>query len=128
MGSNHIQKRSRYDANLMYSVLCNFNTGGTFPPEEYKLQNRFRKNLTFNVLGSYHKRQISNPPTPLPPMFKTAKSQIHYRRYQPNLTLDFGGYDHWRLWILAGTGLTVLKFGVCGCRPNALRGKLRRKC
>ena len=34
--------------------------------------------------GSYHKRKISNPPTPLPPMFKTAKFQIHQRRYQPN--------------------------------------------
>jgi len=36
--------------------------------------------------GSYHKRQISNPPTPLPLMFKTAKFQIRQRRYQPNLT------------------------------------------
>ena len=38
--------------------------------------------------GSYHKRQISNPPTPLPPIFKTAKFQIHQRqrRFQPNLT------------------------------------------
>jgi len=55
-------------------------------------------------------------------MFKTAKFQIRQRRYQPNLTypiltFDFGGYDHWRLWILAGTALAVLKFGVCGYRP-----------
>jgi len=28
------------------------------------------------LTGSYHKRQISNPPTPLPPMFKTAKVQF----------------------------------------------------
>ena len=38
-------------------------------------------------LGSYHKRQISNLPTPLPPMFKTAKFEIRRRRYQPNLWL-----------------------------------------
>jgi len=62
---------------------------------------------------SYHKRQITNPPTPLPPMFKIAKFQIRHRRYQPNLTFDFGGYDYWRLWILTGTALAVLKFGVC---------------
>jgi len=52
-------------------------------------------------------------------MFKTVKFQTHQRRYQPNLTLpnltfDFGGYDYWRLWILAGKALAVLKFGVCG--------------
>jgi len=37
----------------------------------------------------------------------------------PNLTFDCGGYDYWRLWMLAGTAFTVLKF-VCGCRqaPN----------
>jgi len=29
-----------------------------------------------NHRGSYHKRQISNPSTPLPPVFKTAKFQI----------------------------------------------------
>jgi len=56
-------------------------------------------------------------------MFKTTKFQIHQRRYQPNLTytnliFDFGGYDYWRLWILAGTALAVLKFGVFGCRPT----------
>jgi len=56
-------------------------------------------------------------------MFKTAKFQIHQRRYQPNLTLpnlafDFGGYDYLRLWILAGKALAVFKFGVCGCRPG----------
>jgi len=68
-------------------------------------------------LGSDHKRPISNPPTPLPPMFKTAKFQICQRCYQPNLPFDFGGYDYWRLWILAGTALADLKFGVCGCRP-----------
>jgi len=43
---------------------------------------------------SYHKRKISNPPTPLPPMFKTAKFQIRQRHYQPNPTFDFGGYDY----------------------------------
>jgi len=63
-------------------------------------------------VDSYHKRQVSNPPTPLPPMYKTAKFQIRQRRCQPNLTLanltfDFGGYDHWRSWILAGTALAV---------------------
>jgi len=51
-------------------------------------------------------------------MFKTAKFQTRQRRYQPNLTFDLGGYDYWRLWILAGTALAVLKFGVCGCRPT----------
>jgi len=45
-----------------------------------------------------------------------AKYQIRQRRYQPNLT--FGGYDYWRLWILAGTVLAVLKFGVRGCHPK----------
>jgi len=39
-----------------------------------------------NLTGSYHKRQILNPPTSLPPMSKTAKFQIRQRRYQPNLT------------------------------------------
>jgi len=33
----------------------------------------------FPETGSYHKRQISNPPTPLPPMFKTAKVQFRQR-------------------------------------------------
>jgi len=52
-----------------------------------------------------------------------AKFLIRQRRYQrnlalPNLTFDFGGYDHWRLWILAGTALAVPKFGVCGCHPK----------
>jgi len=47
-------------------------------------------------------------PPPLPPMFKIAKFQIRLRRHQPNLTFDFGGYDYWRLWILAGTALAVL--------------------
>jgi len=61
-------------------------------------------------------------------MFRTAKFQIRQRRYQPNLTLsnltlssltfDFGGYDYWRLWILAGTALSGLKFGIRGCRPE----------
>jgi len=37
-----------------------------------------------------------------------------------NLTFDFGGYDYWRLWILEGTALAVLKLGVCGCRPPAI--------
>jgi len=46
-------------------------------------QRRYQPNLT----GSYHKRQISNLPAPLPPMFKPAKFQIRQRRYQPNLTL-----------------------------------------
>jgi len=46
-----------------------------------------------------------------------------FSRYQPNLTIpnltfDFGSYDYWRLWILAGTALAVLNFGVCGCRPS----------
>jgi len=50
-------------------------------------------------------------------MFKTAKFQSCQRRYQPNLTFDFGGYDYWRLWMLAGTALAVLTFGACGCRP-----------
>jgi len=50
-------------------------------------------------------------------MFKTAKFQIRQRRYQPNLSFDFGGNDYWRFWILAGTALAVLNFGVCGCRP-----------
>jgi len=50
-------------------------------------------------------------------MFKTAKFQIRQRRYQPNLTFDFGGYDYWRLSILAGTALAVLKLGVGGCHP-----------
>jgi len=49
-----------------------------------------------------------------------AKFQIRLRRYQPNLTFDCGGYDYWRLWILASTALTALKFGVCGCRPNVI--------
>jgi len=44
-----------------------------------------------------------------------AKFQVRQRRYQPNLTFYIGGYDYWRLWILAGTVLVVLKFGVCGC-------------
>jgi len=35
-------------------------------------------------LGSYHKRQILNPRTPLPPMVKSAKFQIRQRSYQPN--------------------------------------------
>jgi len=59
-------------------------------------------------------------------MFKTAKFQIRQRRYQsnltyltePNLTFDFGGYVYWRVGILAGTALAVLKFGVCGYRPT----------
>jgi len=46
-----------------------------------------------------------------------AKFQICQRRYQPNLTFYFGGYDYWRLLILAGTALAVLKFSVCACRP-----------
>jgi len=57
-------------------------------------------------------------------MFKTAKFQIRQRRYQPNVTVDFGGYDYWRLWALAGTALAVLKFGVCGCRPSETQGTL----
>jgi len=47
-----------------------------------------------------------------------AKFQSRQRRYHHNLTFDFGGYDYWRLWVLAGTTLAVLKFGVCGCRPK----------
>jgi len=39
--------------------------------------------------GSYHKGQISNPLTMLPPMFETAKFQIRQRRYQPDLTLPY---------------------------------------
>jgi len=35
-------------------------------------------------------------------VFETAEFQIHQSRYQPNLTFDFGDYDYWRLWILAG--------------------------
>jgi len=70
--------------------------------------------------GSYQ-RQISKPPTPLPPMFKTAKFQI---RQRSNLTFEFGGYDYWRLWILVGMALVVLKFEVCGCRPKI---ELKRK-
>jgi len=71
-------------------------------------------------MGSFHKRQVKNLPTPIL-MLKTTKIQIRQRRYQPNLTLpnltfEFGGYDYWRLWILAVTTLAVLKFGVCGCR------------
>jgi len=49
-------------------------------------------------------------------LFKTAKFQICQRRYQPNLTFDFGGYDYWHLRILANTALVVLKFGV-GAAP-----------
>ena len=30
-------------------------------------------------------------------MFKTAEFQIRQRRYQPNLTCDFGSYDYWRI-------------------------------
>jgi len=45
-------------------------------------------------LGSYHKRQISNPPTLLPPMLKSLRFQICQRPCQPNLTFDFGGYDY----------------------------------
>jgi len=37
------------------------------------------------TMRRYHKRQISNSPTPLPPMLKTANFQIRQRRYQPNL-------------------------------------------
>jgi len=73
-------------------------------------------NYTPKNLGSYHNRQISNPPTPLQPI--TVKFQICQRHYQPNLTFDFGAYDYWRLWILAGTALVVLKFDVCGYRPK----------
>jgi len=43
-----------------------------------------------------------------------AKFLIRQRRYQPNLTFDFGGYDYWRLWILVGTALAVLKFAFVG--------------
>jgi len=50
-----------------------------------------------------------------------AKFQIRQRRYQPNLTFDFGGYDYWSLWILAGTALAVLKFGDYGYCPKVLR-------
>jgi len=50
-------------------------------------QKRKEKKNSQGNRGNYHKRQISNPPTPLPPMFKTAKFQISQRRYQPNLTL-----------------------------------------
>jgi len=32
-----------------------------------------------------------------------------------------GGYDYWRLWILAGTALAIFKFGVCGYRPDIQR-------
>jgi len=44
---------------------------------------------------SYHKRQISKPPIPLPqclkpPNFKSANATT-------SLTFDFGGYDYWRL-------------------------------
>jgi len=55
-------------------------------------------------------------------MLKTAEFQIRQRRYQPylSLTFDFGGYDYRRLWMLVGTALAVLKFGVCGCRPLSL--------
>jgi len=56
-------------------------------------------------------------------MVKTAEFQIRQRRHLPNLTFDFGGYDYWRLWILAGTALVVLKFGVCGCRPSLAIGE-----
>jgi len=47
---------------------------------------KWLKNKSIFKKGSYHKRQISNPPTPLPPMFKTAIFRIHRRRYQPNLS------------------------------------------
>ena len=52
-------------------------------------------------------------------MFKTAKLQLFHRCYQPNVTLPnltfgFGSYYYWRLCILAGTSLAVLKFGVYG--------------
>jgi len=53
-------------------------------------------------------------------MVKTAKFQFRQHRYKPNLTFDFGGYDYWRLWILADAALAVLKFGVCGYRPVRL--------
>ena len=41
----------------------------------------FFLSLLLYVSGSYHKRQISNPPAPLPPVFKTAKFHIRQRRY-----------------------------------------------
>jgi len=58
--------------------------------------------------GSYHKRQISNPQTPLPPMFKTAKFLIRQRRYQPNLTLP----KHWQLALMDSGGYSVGGFEI----------------
>jgi len=49
-----------------------------------------------NILGypgSYHKPLISNPPTPLPPMFKTAPN-FKSTNAGTNLTFDFGGYGY----------------------------------
>jgi len=50
------------------------------------------------------------------PNFKSTNAATNQTK--PILTFDFGGYDYWRLLILAGTALAVLKFFVCGCRPK----------
>jgi len=66
-------------------------------------------------LGSYHKRRISNPPTPLPPLFKPPNfksTNAATNLTSPNLieplilmVMDTGGYGV----------AAVLKFGICGC-------------
>jgi len=41
-----------------------------------------------------------------------------------NITFDFSGYDHWRLWILAGTALADIRnlaFVGTGHRNTILR-------
>jgi len=83
----------------------------------------------FRWEGSYHKRQISNPPTPLPPMFKNTKFQTRKRRYQPNLTLpnlifDFG-YYYWRLWMLAGTAFAVWNLAFVGAALGEIASTLQ---
>jgi len=108
---------------LFFNVLVYLNSvyaPGSSPGVYIKNKPYFVHGFTFlPPLSSFLKRQISNPPTPLPPMFKTAKFQIRLRCYQPNLTSDSSGSDYWRLWILAGTALAVFKFGVCGCCSNS---------
>ena len=52
--------------------------------------------------NQFFRRQISNPPTPIPhqcskpPNFKSANASTSLTL--PHLTFDFGGYDYWRLY------------------------------
>ena len=74
------------------------------------VKNKQKKRVCI-INAKFHIRERRYHQCSKPPNFKSANAAT-------NLTFGLGGYYYWRLWILAGMALVVLKFGVCGCCPK----------